>query len=113
MDNNTKFRLFVHTLLPRIFDKAYELDESVIGSISYKQLRDIALALEQYKSIPEYGPFRDYINACAVELIETIKSSKENSDTNLEQHKTELNDLERECECEYAGYRFRGIQCEP
>ncbi len=113
MDNNTKFKLFIHTFLPRILNKAYELDENVIGSVSYKQLRDIVLALEQYKGIPEYGPFRDYVNACAAELVETIKSSAENDNANLEQYTSELNDLERECECEYAGYRFRGIQCEP
>lgn len=101
MDNNTKFRLFVHTLLPRIFDKAYELDENVIGSVSYKQLRNIALALELYKLISEYGPDRDYVNACAAELVETIKSSKENDDANLEQYSSELNDC-LECECGYS-----------
>lgn len=90
MDNDTKFKLYVHVNMPRIFDRAYELDENIIGSISYKQLRDIALALEQYKDIPEYGPFRDYVDACAVELIETIKSSKENDDVYLEQYKSRL-----------------------
>ncbi len=90
MDNNTKFKLFVHTFLPRILNKAYELDENDIGSVSYKQLRDIALALELYKLISEHGPDRDYVNACAVELVETIKSSTENDNANLERHKSRL-----------------------
>lgn len=97
MDDNTKFRLFVHTLMPRIFDKAYELNENVIGSVSYKQLRNIALALELHKLISENGPDRNYVNACAAELVETIKSSKENDDANLEQYSSELNDC-LECE---------------
>ena len=96
----SEFGLYKSIFMHRIFNKAYELDENVIGSISYKQLRDIALALEQYKGVPKYGPYRDYVNVCAVELVETIKSSAENDNVNLEQYKSELNDL-LEGECEY------------
>lgn len=98
---STAIGMYKSIFMPRIFDKAYKLDENVIGSVSYKQLCDIALALEQYKDIPKYGPDRDYVNACAAELVETIKSDKENDDADLAQYSFELDDF-LECECGYS-----------
>lgn len=92
--------MYKNIFMPTIFDRAYKLDKNAISSVSYKQLCDIALALEQYKNIPKHGPDRDYVNACAAELVETIKSNKENDDADLAQYSFELDDF-LECECEY------------